>query len=81
MSMKMTQTQKVIGIVGSCLKLKLIFILQQDVVLAAVLGVPRVYPVIFGVPSQSLCQRRAGEKIVYFFDNILITFSFEVDCR
>ena len=65
-------------------KLKFIFLLQQDVVdvvLAAVLGVPRVDPVVFGLPSQSLCPRRAGEKIVHILDNILITFSFQVDCR
>ena len=60
-------------------KLKFIFLLQQDVadvVLAAVLGVPRVHSVVFGLPSQSLCPRRAGEKIVHILDNILITFYF-----
>ena len=48
-----------------------------DVVLVAV----DVALAVVGLPSQSLCPRREGVKIAHIFDNYLITFSYQVDCR
>jgi hypothetical protein len=54
-----------------------VVLVAVDVVLVAV----EVALAVVGVPSQSLCPRRAGEKIAHILDNNLTTFSFQVDCR